>query len=196
MKVLKEKEIAMKRPIFACVSATMEMGKAVNLRALEHDVKRDDCYLQSSDAEEQPPPGDDNIGRERKLIKKATVVGKQAVNEVRDKIDNMLLTIGIKSGRELFRRPTGLSKRLSNQSINSRKMSNANGGGDRSSQASGSPLRKRRTGSAKKRAMEKKLKAYYQTLIEPAGKYGYQHDKETMLDGTDVDAQIRKKRAH
>ena len=121
MKVLKEKEIAMKRPIFACVSATMEMGKAVNLRALEHDVKRDDCYLQSSDAEEQPPPGDDNIGRERKLIKKATVVGKQAVNEVRDKIDNMLLTIGIKTGRDLFRRPSGLSKRLSNHSINSRK---------------------------------------------------------------------------
>ena len=34
MKVLKEKEIAMKRPIFACVSATMEMGKAINLRTL------------------------------------------------------------------------------------------------------------------------------------------------------------------
>ena len=46
------------------------------------------------------------------------------------------------------------------------------------------------------KAMEKKLKAYYQTLVEPAGKDGYQHDKETMLDGTDVDAQIRKKRAH
>ena len=45
MKVLKEKEIAVKRPIFACVTATMEMGKAVTLKDLKHDDKLDDCYL-------------------------------------------------------------------------------------------------------------------------------------------------------
>ena len=44
--------------------------------------------------------------------------------------------------------------------------------------------------------MEKKLQAYYQSLCQPVSKYGFQHEKETMLDGTDVDAQIRKKRAH
>lgn len=121
MKVLKEKEIAVKRPIYACVSATMEMGKVANLKVMEHDIKRDDCYLQSSDAEEQPPPADDNIGRERKFIKRSTVMGKQAVKEVTDKIDKMLLAIGVKTGRETFRRPSGLSKRLSNASINSKK---------------------------------------------------------------------------
>ena len=44
--------------------------------------------------------------------------------------------------------------------------------------------------------MEKKLKEYYQSLVEPALHYGPQYEYQEMLDGTDVEVLIRKKRAH
>ena len=44
--------------------------------------------------------------------------------------------------------------------------------------------------------MEKKLKAYYQTCVQPVEKWGPFHEPEQMLDGTDVDAVIKRKRAH
>ena len=62
-----------------------------------------------------------------------------------------------------------------------------------------SPLRrspKKRDDSAKKRRMQEKLVAYYQTLVKPIKPRKYEWPKEKMLDGTDVDAQILKKRAH
>ena len=44
--------------------------------------------------------------------------------------------------------------------------------------------------------MEKKLLAYYQSLVQPVEEWGPFFDPCEMLDGTDVDAQINKKRAH
>lgn len=44
--------------------------------------------------------------------------------------------------------------------------------------------------------MEKKLKAYYQTCVQPVEKWGPYYEKQQMLDGTDVDANINRKRAH
>ena len=196
MHILKEKEIAVKRPLFSCAAALMDMSKAINLKAIEHDERKDDIYLVNSDAEEKPPPREDNIGKRTKALpQKGFMVARTATKEVTDKIDNMLLSLVGKT-RDVYRRPSALSKKSSAMSFVSKRDSILNAG-DKSSQASTSPTRiKRRTNSAKKRAMEKKLQAYYQSLCQPVSKYGFQHEKETMLDGTDVDAQIRKKRAH
>lgn len=54
----------------------------------------------------------------------------------------------------------------------------------------------RRSESEKKRQMEKKLREYYQTLVRPVDEWGPFYEEQKMLDGTDVDAQIAKKRAH
>ena len=45
--------------------------------------------------------------------------------------------------------------------------------------------------------MEGKLLRYYQSLVREVDEWGPFHDPdETMLDGTQIDAQINKKRAH
>ena len=44
--------------------------------------------------------------------------------------------------------------------------------------------------------MEKKLKAYYQTCVRPVDKWGPFYEKQEMMDGTDVDIIINRKRAH
>lgn len=54
----------------------------------------------------------------------------------------------------------------------------------------------RRSESEKKRQMEKKLREYYQQMVKPVEEWGPKWEEQTMLDGTDVDAQIAKKRAH
>ena len=63
-----------------------------------------------------------------------------------------------------------------------------------------SPLRRSKTkledSENKKRLMQEKLIAYYQSLVQPVTIEKHEWPKEKMLDGTDVDAQILKKRAH
>ena len=54
----------------------------------------------------------------------------------------------------------------------------------------------KRTDSEKRKRMEKKLRAYYQTCVKPVDKWGPYYEPEQMLDGTDVDAVIKRKRAH
>ena len=44
--------------------------------------------------------------------------------------------------------------------------------------------------------MEKKLRAYYQTCVQPVEKWGPYYEKQEMMDGTDVDITINRKRAH
>ena len=44
--------------------------------------------------------------------------------------------------------------------------------------------------------MEKKLKAYYQNCVRPVEKWGPFYEKQYMMDGTDVDVIINRKRAH
>ena len=44
--------------------------------------------------------------------------------------------------------------------------------------------------------MEKKLLTYYQSLVKPVEPWGPFYETQSMLDGTDVDAQISRKRAH
>ena len=44
--------------------------------------------------------------------------------------------------------------------------------------------------------MEKKLLVYYQSLVKPVEPWGPFYETQSMLDGTDVDAQISRKRAH
>ena len=56
--------------------------------------------------------------------------------------------------------------------------------------------RLKRSNSDKKRNMMKKLNAYYQTLVQPCEDYTYKYKQQEMLDGSDIDALIRKKRAH
>ena len=54
----------------------------------------------------------------------------------------------------------------------------------------------KRTDSEKRKRMEKKLKAYYQTCVQPVEKWGPFYEKQQMIDGTDVDMVINRKRAH
>lgn len=54
----------------------------------------------------------------------------------------------------------------------------------------------KRTDSEKRKRMEKKLKAYYQTCVQPVEKWGPFYEKQQMMDGTDVDMVINRKRAH
>ena len=56
---------------------------------------------------------------------------------------------------------------------------------------------KGRSDSEKQRAMEKKLLLYYQSLVKPVEEWVRVVDPEQkMIDGSDVDANISKKRAH
>ena len=72
------------------------------------------------------------------------------------------------------------------------KRKNSNVLGDTVSAADGStsqPRRKLKKSSSEKRlVMEKKLTAYYQSLIKPVDEWGPFFDEQIMLDGTDVDA--------
>ena len=54
----------------------------------------------------------------------------------------------------------------------------------------------KRTDSEKRKRMEKKLRAYYQTCVQPVEKWGPYYEKQEMMDGTDVDITINRKRAH
>ena len=56
---------------------------------------------------------------------------------------------------------------------------------------------KGRSDSEKQRAVEKKLLLYYQSLVKPVDEWVRVDDPEQkMIDGSDVDANISKKRAH
>ena len=126
MHVLKEKEIALKRPIYACVSAIMDIEKITKLRALAKDKREDDIYLKAEDGYELPPPMEDNIGRERAVDKREII----AKNAVKDQISSMLLSLSSKTmGGSFFNKNNRPSRLLSHNTSRQsfRSTQNANG---------------------------------------------------------------------
>ena len=212
MKVMKNKEIQQKIPLFSLVSTMEVVNKAITMKTFLHDPKLDDRFIHAEDGEEFGPPSQDNIGRGRKLNDPSVV----SYFATKNNFGNNDFTVGSLSefagGRvspsglkNIGGRNSGLSQRsgrsktsrvsAQQSTVDEKSRANRSDKGGVSSKQTAKPKSKRRD-SAKRLAMEKKLLAYYQSLVQPVPSWDPVYGVQQMLDGTDVDAQINKKRAH
>ena len=177
------------------------VNKAINMKSFVSDPKLDDKYINAEDGEEVGPPSQDNIGRGRKLNDPSVVnyfaakTAEVTLSDLGGKFSPLGKNLMPAGGRN-----SGLSARsgASRTSKVSAQQSTVDGAKSRNkSEATAAPRRKaKRSDSEKKQAMEKRLLAYYQSLVQPVQSWDPVYGEQQMLDGTDVDAQINKKRAH
>ena len=160
---LKNKEIMQKIPLFSLVSTMEVMNKAIDMKAYKSDPRTDDIYMDAADGEEYQPPQCDNIGRSRKL-NDPSVVSYFASQRV----DLALSEYGGKAsalGQHLLTggRTSNMSARSSRSRVS--KAVSHQGTDDGRSKKSATLVRARkpskRSDSAKKQNLEKRLLAYY-----------------------------------
>jgi len=156
MKVLKDKEIAIRVPQFSVDSTMQLFKKTINYKDFQPDRKKDDIHICKEDAEEMPPPPMDSHGRHRAL-NKPDLLAKfaQELAEFGEVLPAYLLTHG-----SMMSKKSSNSLSQSNRSRLSYAVSTLKTVAAVSAKAT--PRKKtRRSDSGKKRAMEKKLLAYY-----------------------------------
>ena len=206
MNSVRDKEIAKKVPLFSLISTMETIKNAIGMKDFIPDKRRDDAFIHADDGQEMPPPVKDSIGRECEL-NSSKVMTNKATMKVYQTLHNLQDTMNMVHG-------TLIAQPLRNYSPMSKgsKDSNTVKSNSRLSQAKNKDLeidegskmqhkttkrKMRRSDSEKRRAMEAKLLRYYQSLVREVDEWGPFHDPdETMLDGTQIDAQINKKRAH
>ena len=176
MKVMKNKEIQQKIPLFSLVSTMEVVNKAINMKSFVSDPKLDDKFINADDGVEFAPPSQDNIGRGRKL-NDPNVVSYFANKTV----DQTLSDFGggkySPLGKHMLPpgggRNSGLSGRSGASKTSKVSAQQSTVDGERKSRKMSEmttvPRRSKakRSDSEKKQAMEKRLLAYYQSLVQP-----------------------------
>ena len=199
MDVLYDKEINRKVPSFSVSSSMRIMWQALSMKSYSKDNRKDDRYIEASTGEEPMPPGIDSIGRRRALNKPELVAkfispsdpifGDTSPGRYSPSLKLLDRGRGSQMSQRSFRsRRSRHSKAYSiKESVDNKSQKGSNGASKR---------RLKRSDSERKRIMEKKLLAYYQSMVQPVDEWGPYYEQQNMLDGTDVDNLISKKRAH
>lgn len=139
------------------------MNKAIDMKAYISDPKADDIYIDAADGEEYLPPQCDNIGRTRKLNDPSVVsyFANQRVDLALSEYGGKVSQLGqhyLTGGRN-----SNLSARSSRSKAS--KAASLVATDDGKSKKSGTVVRARKTtkrsDSAKKQSLEKRLLAYY-----------------------------------
>ena len=207
MNVLRDKEINDKKAAFSVVSTMATIKSAINFKDFQHDNRKDDKYISAKDGDEVAPPLADNISMLAK-VNDPKMMAKFKSKRVANMVDafgghfsptrQLLGTNGRTSGMSQKSRHSNRSQSRLSETRRSIHVGSDNGQSIAVTQESTQGKRKtsKRSESARRQRMEKKLQAYYNSLIKPVDEWGPYYPIQDMLDGTDVDAQINKKRAH
>ena len=197
-------------PGFSVTSTILQCQRTIDIKEIPHDMKVDDIYIDAADGEEYRPPPKDCWGRERRINHPA-VLAKKAQKQIENMIkyemtgrySSLTAMVGSEKGKKkggpgsTLSRKSSLAGKSSLSISAERRAEREENSGGRQAASPGLRKPKGRSDSEKQRAMEKKLLLYYQSLVKPVDEWVRDVDPEQkMIDGSDVDANISKKRAH